>query len=302
MTKSSSAGPTHDDDEIRLFYGYVPTLIPTAIVTALFFITTVIHLGQAIRYKMWFLLYTAVWAGVFEITGWSARTYSHFEPGKLIPYLIQNITTINGPTPLIAAYFIILAEIIRRLGPCYSRLRPKMYTTVFFTADIISLAVQGVGGSMAAIAAGNDKDPEKGGRIMLGGIIFQMIAITVFMGLASEFIYRYLTDKPFQREDNEPPSGNYFLDGKMKGAIFGTAFACIALYVRSIYRTIELIDGWEGRIITTELYFFAMDGAMIALMMYSLNILHPGRLLGPFTALKKVDSMDDDLLKKKGYA
>lgn len=86
----------------------------------------VIHLGQSIRYKMWFLLLTAVTAGNLEVVGWAARTYSHFHPDKLMPYLIQTVATINAPTPLIAAYFIILAEIIRRLGPCYSRLRPRM--------------------------------------------------------------------------------------------------------------------------------------------------------------------------------
>jgi len=137
---------------------------------------------------------------------------------------------------------------------------------------------------------------------MLGGIIFQLIAITFYMVLATEFIYRYVNDKPFQRPDNEPPTGNYFLDKNMKSVLIGSAFASLALYVRSIYRTIELVDGWEGRIITTELYFNAMDGSMILMMMLSLNLLHPGRLLGPSTALNKVGSMDDDLLKKKGYA
>jgi hypothetical protein len=173
---------------------------------------------------------------------------------------------------------------------------------VFLTADLISLTVQGVGGTIAAIAAGNDKDPEKGGRIMLGGIIFQMFAITVYMILALEFVYRYLSDKPFQRSDNEPPTGNYFLDKNMKAMLFGAAFSSLTIYVRSVYRTIELIDGWEGRIITTELYFNTMDGAMILLAMFCLNFFHPGRLLGPSTSLAKVESIDEDLLKKKGYA
>lgn len=47
-----------------------------------------------------------------------------------------------------------------------------------------------------------------------------------------------------------------------------------------MYRTIELVDGWDGRIIQTELYFNVMDGAMIVISMYCLNVLHPGRLLG----------------------
>ncbi|KAF9648845.1 RTA1-domain-containing protein [Thelephora ganbajun] len=300
MTNSTSAGPTHDG--IRMFYGYIPSLPATVVFTVLFFISTTIHLGQAVRYRMWYLLLTAVTAGNFEVTGWAARTYSHFYPGKLMPYLIQTVSTINAPTPLVAAYFIILAEIIRRLGPCYSRLRPKMYAIVFLTADLVSLTVQGVGGALAAIAAGNHKDPEKGGRIMLGGIIFQMVAITVYMVLATEFVYRYLKDKPFQRPYNDPPTGNYFMDKNMKAMLLGCVFSSLAIYVRSVYRTIELIDGWQGRIITTQIYFNTMDGAMILLAMYCLNFLHPGRLLGPFTSLKKVDSIDDDLLKKKGYA
>jgi len=301
MTNSTSAGPTHDDT-IRLFYGYIPSLPATVVFSVLFFISTTIHLGQALRYKMWYLLFTVVTAGNLEVAGWASRTYSHFFPGKLMPYLIQTVTTINAPTPLVAAYFIILAEIIRRLGPCYSRLRPKMYTIVFLTADVVALTVQGVGGTIAAIAAGNNKNPEMGGRIMLGGIVFQMIAITIYMILAVEFVFRYLSDKPFQRPDNEPPTGNYFMDKKMKAMLSGCVFSSLAIYVRSVYRTIELTDGWEGRIITTELYFNTMDGAMILLAMYSLNFFHPGRLLGPPTSLKKVESIDDDLLKKKGYA
>lgn len=58
---------------------------------------------------------------------------------------------------------------------------------------------------------------------------------------------------------------------------------------------IELEDGWGGRIITTEVYFstcsdvvvpFAalidsidvLDGAMITLAIYVVNIFHPGRI------------------------
>jgi len=301
MTNSTSAGPNHDD--IRMFYGYIPSLPATVVFTVLFFISTTIHLGQAIRYKMWYLLFTAVAAGNLEVIGWASRTYSHFYPGKMMPYLIQTVTTINAPTPLVAAYFIILAEVIRRLGPCYSRLKPRLYAIVFLTADLIALTVQGVGGTIAAIAAGNDKDPQMGGRIMLGGIIFQLIAITIYMALAIEFIYRYLSDKPFQRPDNDPPTGNYFMDKNMKAMLLGCTFSSLAIYVRSVYRVIELTDGWEGRIITTELYFNAMDGAMILLATCCLNFFHPGRLLGSFTSLEKVGSpIDDDLFKKKGYA
>jgi len=282
MSSSNSTGMTIQ--EISPYYGYIPSLPVTIIFTTLFTISASIHLGQSIRYKLRYLLYTAVAAGLFEITGWTARLYSHYYPDQLGPYLVQTVSTINGPTPLVAAYFVILAEIIRRLGPCYSRLRPKLYTIVFVTADLVALTVQGVGGGIAATAAGNHKNPEMGGRIMLGGIVFQMLAITIYMGLAIEFIYRFWHDKPFEGRGFAPVPGRSALTRNIKCMLLGSALSSLMIYVRSVYRTIELVDGWNGRIIQTELYFNVMDGAMIVASMYCLNIFHPGALLGSSSA------------------
>ena len=47
----------------------------------------------------------------------------------------------------------------------------------------------------------------------------------------------------------------------------------------AIYRTIELDSGWDGKIITNQVLFNWLDGAMITLATYTFNILHPGWLL-----------------------
>jgi hypothetical protein len=39
----------------------------------------VIHLGQAIRFRMWWLLPTAVVAGIGELIGWSGRLWSSYD-------------------------------------------------------------------------------------------------------------------------------------------------------------------------------------------------------------------------------
>ncbi|KAJ6534458.1 hypothetical protein DFH09DRAFT_1180415 [Mycena vulgaris] len=38
------------------------------------------------------------------------------------------------------------------------------------------------------------------------------------------------------------------------------AFSTLVLFIRSVYRIIELASGWNGRIIQTEVYFNALDG------------------------------------------
>ncbi|KAI0954416.1 hypothetical protein AcV7_007655 [Taiwanofungus camphoratus] len=213
---------------------------------------------------------------------------------------MQMTTTIIAPTPLVAANFVILGQMIRRLGQCYSRLSAMWYTIIFCSFDVIALIIQAVGGASAANAVNSNNNPAKGGRIMLGGIAFQLgadmfagshrttlilrdvvpvAAITIYIILAAEFVLRFLYNRPLRSA--ESTMTGYGLDRNMKLMLLGLAFSSLVIYIRSVYRTIELANGWTGRIIKTQVYFNVLDGAMITLAMYTLNVLHPGFLLGP---------------------
>ena len=49
----------------------------------------VAHIAQAVRYRMWYLLYTAVLCGIIEILGWSGRLWSSWNPFLDTPFQIQ---------------------------------------------------------------------------------------------------------------------------------------------------------------------------------------------------------------------
>lgn len=51
----------------------------------------VLHLTQAIYYRMWFLLPTVVLAGIGEVLGWSGRVWSAYAPLNQNPYLMQYV-------------------------------------------------------------------------------------------------------------------------------------------------------------------------------------------------------------------
>ncbi len=106
-----------------------------------------VHIGQAIYYKRYWLFPTVVLAGIAEVVGWGGRYWSSQSPGKLDPYLMQYVsysravsgftgtvnrivTTIIAPTPLVAVNFIILGRLIRSLGTEYSRLGPKKCVSI----------------------------------------------------------------------------------------------------------------------------------------------------------------------------
>ncbi|KAF9238967.1 RTA1-domain-containing protein [Melanogaster broomeanus] len=275
-TQNTSIGP----------YDYVPTRWVCITFLTLFAISTVAHIVQATRFRIWWLFPTAVFCGVSELVGWGARLYSSGAPRDLIPFEIQISATITGPTPLIAVNFIILEFIIKTLGARYSRLSPRMYMVLFLTSDVISLSIQGAGGAIAGMAAGNGRDPTTGGNVMLAGIIIQMVAITLFVIFTSEFLYRYACDKPLKAPANDLERHQALayglgMDKRMKLALYAMGFSTICLFVRAVYRTIELTDGWSGRIIATELYFNVLDGGMVILAIFTLNIFHPGYLILP---------------------
>ncbi|KAH8108532.1 RTA1-domain-containing protein [Phellopilus nigrolimitatus] len=261
-----------------LQYGYIPTEWICITFVSLFGISTFLHLVEAIYFRIWWLLPTVILAGIGETIGWSGRLWSSqtFDGNASVPYLMQISSTIIAPTPLVAANFIILGRIIQKLGPQYSRLKPRMYTIVFCSVDIAALVVQAVGGASASSAT-TDSGAEDGAHIMLAGIIIQLVAITFYVTLAAEFLFRYSTKRPFRGPAAGDAEGT--LDHRSRLMIIGLGISTLLIFIRAVYRTIELADGWTGDVLRTQVFFDVLDGAMICIAIYTLNFFHPGFLL-----------------------
>lgn len=100
---------------------------------------------------------------------------------------------------------------------------------------------------------------------MVAGIIFQMVSILVFELLFCIVTFRALP----QIRASKPLS-------LLSGA---TTISVACILIRSVYRTIELLQGWRGYLITRERYFIALDGAMILVSLLVYNLLNPAELL-----------------------
>ena len=51
--------------------------------------------------------------------------------------------------------------------------------------------------------------------------------------------------------------------------------------MRAVYRVIELAQGWDGYLITTEPWFYGFDTALMIICMAVWVVGHPGITLGP---------------------
>ncbi|KAF8797441.1 hypothetical protein BYT27DRAFT_7237264 [Phlegmacium glaucopus] len=254
-------------------------------------IAFIILLVQATFYRMWWLFPTIYLCGVLEVLGWSARLWSSFSPLLGSPFKSQSNCCNN---PGAAANFVIFGVIIHRVGVQYIRLSPKAYTIFFVTCVSVVYVL--------SVASGLGKDPTKGGRITLGGIGFQLFVIVVYVFCAGEFFIRYLQRLPvrggaaesseYNNSKLEFTKGTGGMNHKTRLMVVALIFSTLCLLIRAVYRTIELSNGWNGRIISTQVLFNVLDGAMITLAMYTMNFAHPGLLLGRVKGLPDIHARE----------
>ncbi|KAL1646065.1 hypothetical protein SLS58_003485 [Diplodia intermedia] len=237
-------------------YGYVPSEAAGIAFVVIFGISSLLHLGQTIWSKQW-------WTILFAIGG-------------------------VRPTFWTAALYVILGRLIALAGPTNpSPLTPQTYLIIFCTADVVSLVLQAIGGGMASVAASAvpPQDTAPGTNIMVAGIVFQMAAITVFCALFGMFLKGTMTAAAAAAaaggggsKGRTAPSSSLW-GSRTKVLVAGTSAAIAFIYVRSIYRTIELLQGWDGYLITHEVYFVVLDGAMMVCAALAFNVVHPGWFL-----------------------
>ncbi|KAJ7268620.1 RTA1-like protein, partial [Mycena rebaudengoi] len=253
-------------------YGYIPQKSIAILFVVLFGISTT-PAYRMVRHACEFpkscltLLYHASLYGIGELAGWGGRLWSSFSPQAGDPFLMQITTTIISPTPLLAANFILLSRLGQRLGVSYFWLPPMWYTIIFLTCDNVALIVQGVGGGMASSA----DDLAGANRVRSA----PTLAMIVYSALAVDYFRRYFMDSPARSVSNS----RGVLTLRFKIMIAALFFSMTVLFIRPIYRTIELQDGWTGHTIHTELYFNVLDGGMVVLAMFTMNFAHPGFLL-----------------------
>ncbi|KAJ7200844.1 RTA1-domain-containing protein [Mycena pura] len=256
---------------------YVPHEYVAIIFLVLFGISTILHTVQATYYRMWWLFPTAIICGLGEIIGWSGDLWAALASSSQNPFMMQFTSTVLAPTPLVAVNFILLSWTVTRLGSCYSRLAPIWYAIILLSCDILALIVQIIGGGIASSATA-PSFANSGANIMLTGVILQFAVFFVYSLLFVDVLRCYHMDLPVRT--GQDASGRSKLDSKLKTMIAALAFTTLVLFIRSVYRIIQLAGGWSGHMMYAEVDLAALDGGMVVLVMFAINVAHPGRLLG----------------------
>lgn len=99
-----------------------------------------------------------------------------------------------------------------------------------------------------------------GTHLMMAGIIIQLVSMSVFAILFFWTIWKA----------RAVPSSS-----RHKLLLAATSLSSACIIVRNFYRAIELSQGWEGYLITHEVYFDVLDGALMVVAALVFNAVHP---------------------------
>ncbi|KAL0258566.1 phospholipid-translocating ATPase rsb1 [Diplodia seriata] len=254
-------------------FTYIPTLAGNATYLAIFAVLVPFQLFFGIRYRTWGFLVGMIGGLALEIIGYVGRVQLHFNPFPFDPFLEYLICLTIGPAFLSAAIYLCLGRIVVVYGQHVSRIAPRTYAIIFVCCDLLSLILQAAGGALTATADKDQPDLRNTGvNIMIAGLATQVASLAAFILLCAEFAWRVVQNKHRLNESFEGLRRT-----KMwKLFLFGIALATVTIFVRCIYRLLELNEGFDGDLANNELLFMILEGPMIFIACIALTVFHPG--------------------------
>lgn len=254
------------------------------------------------------------------LAGYLARCFSVGHEDQESPFLCQFVCLTISPAFIMAGIYYMLGRMLKLHGDNFSVLKPRWFSYIFVTCDLVSLVVQAVGGIMAAIGVTQKTGTTDGTNVMVGGIAFQVVSMTMFETALLEFCYKiYFRNSPEVKfsllnffalvfdtkrgkqmrvllEPNYVANYQSIRANRLFPYIPLALFVATAfIYVRCIYRLVELAGGWSGYVITHEAFLFGLDATQVMLCCITMALFHPSFVWGKRHTVKHLDRQISDV-------
>ncbi|KAL2670296.1 hypothetical protein Neosp_014763 [[Neocosmospora] mangrovei] len=179
---------------------------------------------------------------------------------------MQNLVILIAPALMAASIYMILGRIILLTeGEHLALIKRRWLTKVFVTGDVLSLLLQGSGGGL--MASGDNH--ETGERVIIGGLFVQLAFFGFFIVVAALYHRRLRRSPTIRALDPYVRWQAYLVTLYVTGVL---------IWVRSLFRVIEFIQGNDGELMKSEVYVFVFDGLLMFIVLVWMNWFHPGEI------------------------
>ncbi|RDW80851.1 hypothetical protein BP5796_05549 [Coleophoma crateriformis] len=252
-------------------YKYDPSFAAALIGASAFGITTLLHIFQLVKNKTWYFIPFVI-GGLFEVIGYIGRIISSKQASgewTLMPYLIQTLFLLLGPSLLSASIYMVLGRMIRVMGAeSLSPIRVNWLTKIFVVGDVVSFLMQGSGGGMLAKAT-TTSATSLGNTIIKLGLLIQIVFFAFFMVVSVIFNIRLQRNPTLVSKSGEVPWT------KLLYVLYAASFLIL---IRCIFRFLEYVQGQNGYLLEHEVYMYIFDAVLMFFAMSLFNICHPSSI------------------------
>lgn len=281
-------GPVVNGTQI-VFYEYRPNAGAAWTFVVLFSIGVVGHLGYFFWLRAWHFL-PFIFGGVGkhamlcqrfvckplannligEAFGYYGRAKASENPLAVGPFIMQNLLILGSPPLFAATIYMSLGRIIIALDlRRHAAISPRLTAFFYVIVDIGCFVSQVFGSVMPASGDPSAIDPSK--KIIMGGLLAQL-GVICFFALSCAHSHRWAKrEAPNLNANHAGINWNkYYL------MTYGVA---LLMFVRSLVRGIEYLQGDGGYIIKHEFFVYAFDAALMVAIVALYLWIHPGRLV-----------------------
>lgn len=233
---------------------------------------------------------------VVEVVGYIGRALAHEKTGELMPYVMQSTLLLLAPILFAASLYMTLSRVIVSVhGHKCSPVAPRWLTRVFVAGDVFSFIVQASGAGLR-VMSGNGKsdiDPNLGSRIIVGGLIFQIIIFGFFIITTAVFNRRFGRESGAISQDNDIP-----WQETLNMLYVTSAF----VMVRNMFRVVEYAMGSDGYLLRVEWGVYVFDASLMILTMAWYLWRYPYKVKQALRPRDRVISMESQLVGKDSRA
>ncbi|QPG74295.1 hypothetical protein FOA43_001621 [Brettanomyces nanus] len=269
------------------------------IVFSLFLILQMVF-GVA-SHQWWFFVCFST--GIFlEVLGYTGRIWSHYDLRSFNAYVMQLVCITLAPCFLMAGIYYSLAQLTVIMGQHFSILKPMQYSLFFIICDLIAIVLQGAGGAIASSELSNHHSTRGGSNVMVVGLAFQVASMTLYQVLWFIFCYRCFRSK---RRYGDSIFADKYADIRRRrlfvAFFFILTLAVILIFIRSLYRLTEMVEGFSGKLANDELDFMVLEALMVSLASFLLTVVHPGFAYGFHIAIEIEKGLKSSFSWKKEH-
>lgn len=274
-----------DDTSKRPIAGYIPKLWPAILSTICYAVSGLVHWRHYAIMRQKYMLTLTVGMTLMSV-GLMVRIIYSFSSTSLGLYIFTTLLVLLSPCAFLATDYVLLARISHALGPEIADkcllVSSSRIVKIFIWSDVVTFLLQMSGGGMGAIAGNIAK---LGQKISVVGLVLQLISFAFFTVVILVFGWRVLTMFPslwFPRKRSSFHLMQLWETHAIEDwriLFFAMCCTCVGILIRSVFRIVELSQGYTGYLATHEGFFYLLDALPLWISMTIFCFVWPPRFV-----------------------